>query len=125
MSWIKKSLALWMASWTSMKLNNTLVKLDQRRKDSLKQLHKLNRDMNSLRESLETKTQEIQDELNQARTIHKQYAEQLETVRGEKRVLDSLVHGLVASNKLYEERWQAQTAIEVMRQVAHSGNRGE
>ena len=57
--------------------------------------------------------------LQQAEALVTKYDEQLEAARSKIRVLeDTTIPTLVAANKVFMERWDAESAIEVRRQTA-------
>lgn len=63
----------------------------------------------------------VADRLDDARRLQKLYEDELSTVRAEKQVLEDVtVPGLVEAHRVITETMRARTAIEVMRQAAHS-----
>ncbi|MDQ6959975.1 MAG: hypothetical protein Q9M27_03010 [Mariprofundaceae bacterium] len=69
--------------------------------------------------ALEKLSGRIGREVAEAQAVHRQYEEELEAARSELRVAkDVTIPALVAANKMLQERWDAETAIQVRRQVA-------
>lgn len=107
------------------RITRQLQLMDATRNDSLAALRKQARELTEMQDHYAKYMQDTETRLEHARTIHKQDAEQIEALRGEKRILERTVEGLVAANQVYVARWEEETAVHVMRQVAAHGSRQE
>lgn len=128
-----RKLISWLSSWAKAaniarrvdRIDRTVVRLNHTRQRSATQLRNRARELIRIQDLLLSKVDEISADLDQARSIQRQYNEQLETIRSEKTVLETMVAALIAANAVFTERWHAETAIQVMRQVAHQPGQGE
>ena len=109
-----------------MSSEDRLLDMERRRDHSVRRLELRRRSLAVVERRLAAHAEVLAEDLDEAKRLQEQYDEQLVSIRSELRVLkDVTIPGLVAANKLLLAQWDAETAIQVRRQVAALPGQGE
>ena len=96
-----------------------LVELDNQRRVSDEELSDCQQKFEDAKEQLTRLIDDSDRDLKKAKKLHQKYENELEASRNELKIMkDVTIPGLVAANKLLLAQWDAETAIQVRRQVA-------
>ena len=102
-------------------LDNRLDSLESQRDHVIKDLQKRRDSLETLQNTVASEVEALATSVLRTDKLVKRYETELVAVRAQLRVAEeSTIPALVASNKVLLARWEAETAIQVRRQVAAS-----
>ncbi len=97
--------------------------LGMRVESSLRRLNKRQKQLRSLQRRLELISESLAEDLEESITVQRKYEETVEGLRSENKILTEVTLPLLtAQHRLQLTRYDAETAIEVRKQVAVSAN---
>ena len=119
MRWIIGRIRRWLAAvrvnHESAKIRELLTRAEAGKKKADRRLRQVSRSLQEIGERMSA----LEDELRQAKRSYRDYDDALEAVRVKLQIVEEvMVPGLVQANKVFEERWKAETELHVRRQVA-------
>lgn len=103
-------------------MQRRLKSLRKQKEKSDQELALYKSSLNSLKDQFDDEMKKANRALNEAAGLNKKYEQALEAAQEElKTCKEILIPGLIQSNRVLIDRWDAESAVQAMRKVAASG----